>query len=101
VSPPSSGSPRDPGERDKVIALERGAATGKTPTLAAVRDAAERESYQVEGSAPTSRAARKPAEAGIESSTLQHHLARGDQELPATDHGASGVKGALRRLRRP
>ena len=35
--------------------------------------------YQVEGLAPTSRAAQKLAEAGIETQTLQRHLARGEQ----------------------
>jgi ATP-dependent exoDNAse (exonuclease V) alpha subunit len=71
--------------RDQVTALEGGAGTGKTTALAAVRDAAEREGYQVEGFAPTSRAAHKLAEAGIESSTLQRHLARGDSEASAVD----------------
>lgn len=71
--------------RDQVTALEGAAGTGKTTTLAAVRDAAERDGYQVEGFAPTSRAAHKLAEAGIESSTLQRHLARGDSEASAVD----------------
>ena len=71
--------------RDQVTALEGGAGTGKTTVLAAVRDAAEREGYQVEGFAPTSRAAHKLAEAGIDSSTLQRHLARGDSEASAVD----------------
>src|SRR5438067_85697 len=71
--------------RDQVMALEGSAGTGKTTALAAVRDAAEREHYHVEGFAPTSRAARKLGEAGIESSTLQRHLARGEQERPADD----------------
>jgi conjugative relaxase-like TrwC/TraI family protein len=71
--------------RDQVMALEGSAGTGKTTALTAVRDAAGREGYQVEGFAPTSRAAHKLAEAGIESSTLQHHLARGEQETPAAD----------------
>jgi ATP-dependent exoDNAse (exonuclease V) alpha subunit len=44
-----------------------------------------RSRYQVEGFAPTSRAAHKLAEAGIESSTLQRHLARGDSEASAVD----------------
>src|SRR5262249_915649 len=48
-----------------------------------VRDAAERDGYEVVGFAPTSRAAHKLSEAGIESSTLQHHLARGESETPA------------------
>ncbi len=71
--------------RDQVTALEGAAGTGKTTALAAVCDAAEREGYQVEGFAPTSRAAHKLAEAGIEWSTLQRHLARGDSEASAVD----------------
>jgi ATP-dependent exoDNAse (exonuclease V) alpha subunit len=71
--------------RDQVMALEGAAGTGKTTALTAVRDAAEREGYQVEGFAPTSRAAHKLAEAGIETSTIQHHLARGDDHAPAAD----------------
>jgi len=71
--------------RDQVTALEGAAGSGKTTALAAVRDAAEREGYQVEGFAPTSRAAHKLAEAGIESATLQRHLARGDSESSAAD----------------
>jgi conjugative relaxase-like TrwC/TraI family protein len=71
--------------RDQVTALEGAAGTGKTTALAAVRDAAEREGYEVGGFAPTSRAAHKLAEAGIESSTLQRHLARGDDDARPTD----------------
>ncbi len=71
--------------RDQVTALEGTAGAGKTTALTAIRDAAEREGYQVEGFAPTSRAAQKLAEAGIASSTLQRHLARTDDE-PRTDH---------------
>jgi conjugative relaxase-like TrwC/TraI family protein len=70
--------------RDQVTALEGSAGTGKTTALTAVRDAAEREGYRVEGFAPTSRAAHKLAEAGIESSTIQRHLAR-KSEAPASD----------------
>ena len=62
--------------RDQVTALEGVAGSGKTTSLAAIREAAERDGYKVEGFAPTSRAAEKLAEAGIESSTLQRHLAR-------------------------
>jgi len=69
--------------RDQVTALEGSAGTGKTTALAAVRDAAEREGDQVEGFAPTSRAAHKLAEAGIESSTMQRPLARGDSDASA------------------
>jgi conjugative relaxase-like TrwC/TraI family protein len=71
--------------RDQVTALEGAAGTGKTTALAAVRDAAEREGYEVKGFAPTSRAAHKLAEAGIEASTLQRHLARGDDHARPTD----------------
>ena len=44
--------------RDQVTALEGVAGAGKTTSLAVVREAAERESYKVEGFAPTSRAAK-------------------------------------------
>jgi ATP-dependent exoDNAse (exonuclease V) alpha subunit len=46
--------------------------------LAAIREAAENEGYLVEGLAPTSRAAYQLEEAGISSTTLQHHLAKGE-----------------------
>jgi conjugative relaxase-like TrwC/TraI family protein len=62
--------------RDQVTALEGVAGAGKTTSLTAIREAAERDSYKVEAFAPTSRAAQKLGEAEIESSTLQRHLAR-------------------------
>src|SRR6267142_4564446 len=65
--------------RDQVTALEGVAGAGKTTSLSAVRQAAEREGYKVEGVAPTSRAAQKLGEAGIESSTLQRHLTRSEE----------------------
>lgn len=65
--------------RDRMMALEGLAGAGKTTSLAAVREGAERAGYRVEGLAPTSRAAQKLAEAGIETQTLQRHLARGQQ----------------------
>jgi len=65
--------------RDQVTALEGVAGAGKTTSLAVVREAAEREGYKVEGFAPTSRAAQRLGEAGIESSTLQRHLTRGQE----------------------
>ncbi len=65
--------------RDQVTALEGVAGAGKTTSLSVVREAAEREGYKVEGFAPTSRAAQKLGEAGIESSTLQRHLARSQE----------------------
>lgn len=72
--------------RDQVTALEGAAGTGKTTSLAAIREAAERDGYKVEGFAPTSRAAHKLEEAGIESSTLQKHLAREEQEPSGEKH---------------
>jgi len=72
--------------RDQVTALEGVAGAGKTTSLAAIREAAEREGYKVEGFAPTSRAAQKLGEAGIESSTLQRHLARSDEEHDGRKH---------------
>jgi conjugative relaxase-like TrwC/TraI family protein len=66
--------------RDKMMALEGVAGAGKTTSLAAVRDAVEHYGYEVKGLAPTSRAAQKLAEAGMETETLQRHLARGGRE---------------------
>ncbi|HTF24758.1 MAG TPA: MobF family relaxase [Candidatus Limnocylindria bacterium] len=65
--------------RDQVTALEGVAGAGKTTSLVAIREAAEREGYKVDGFAPTSRAAQKLGEAGIESSTLQRHLTRSEE----------------------
>jgi len=62
--------------RDQVVGLEGTAGAGKTTSLAAIREAAERHGYQVEGFAPTSRAAHQLEDASIHSSTLQHHLAK-------------------------
>src|SRR5438552_478536 len=62
------------------MALEGVAGAGKTTSLSAVRQLAERDGYTVEGFAPTSRAAQKLAEAGIESTTLQRHLGQGEDQ---------------------
>ena len=70
--------------RDKIMGLEGVAGAGKTTSLAAIREAAECEGYQVIGLAPTSRAAQKLAESGIESHTLQRHLVR--HEAPTGGH---------------
>jgi len=69
---------------DQVTALEGTAGAGKTTSLAAIRGAAEQEGYKVEGFAPTSRAAQKLQEAGIDSRTLQRHLAQNRQ--PQDEH---------------
>jgi conjugative relaxase-like TrwC/TraI family protein len=65
--------------REKIVGMDGVAGAGKTTTLAVIREGAEREGYAVEGFAPTSRAAQKLGEAGIETSTLQMHLARGER----------------------
>ncbi len=64
---------------EKIVGIDGVAGAGKTTTLAVIREAAERDGYAVEGFAPTSRAAQKLGEAGIETSTLQMHLARGQK----------------------
>ena len=65
--------------REKIVGLDGVAGGGKTTTLAVIREGAELDGYRVKGFAPTSRAAQKLGEAGIETSTLQKHLARGQQ----------------------
>ncbi len=65
--------------RDQMMALEGVAGAGKTTSLAAVREAAVSAGYEVEGLAPTSRAAQKLGEAGMATKTLQRHLTRGDR----------------------
>jgi conjugative relaxase-like TrwC/TraI family protein len=70
--------------RDRILGLEGVAGAGKTTSLAALRDAAEHEGYDVRGLAPTSRAAQKLAESGIEAETLQRHLRH--DERPDVDH---------------
>ncbi len=65
--------------RETIVAIDGVAGAGKTTTLAVIREGAEAAGYRVEGFAPTSRAAQKLSEAGIETSTLQMHLARGQK----------------------
>ncbi|MBZ5686698.1 MAG: relaxase domain-containing protein [Acidobacteriia bacterium] len=61
---------------DRIQGIQGFAGSGKTTTLTAIRSAAESQGYQVEGFAPTSRAARQLNQAGIEARTLQSFLAR-------------------------
>jgi ATP-dependent exoDNAse (exonuclease V) alpha subunit len=61
---------------DRIQGIQGFAGAGKTTTLKLIRSAAETQGYQVEGFAPTSRAARQLNEAGIEAGTLQGFLAR-------------------------
>jgi conjugative relaxase-like TrwC/TraI family protein len=72
--------------RDQITGLQGAAGAGKTTSLSALRAAAEKEGYTVEGLAPTSRAAYQLEEAGIRSSTLQHHLAQGDRVRDGQRH---------------
>jgi hypothetical protein len=65
--------------RAQIVGLDGVAGAGKTTTLAVVREGAEQAGYTVEGFAPTSRAADKLGEAGIETKTLQAHLAQGQR----------------------
>jgi conjugative relaxase-like TrwC/TraI family protein len=72
---------------DRVQGIQGYAGTGKTTTLSVIRAAAESQGYTVEGLAPTSRAARQLAEAGVETGTLQGFLARGiNRETPEKKH---------------
>jgi conjugative relaxase-like TrwC/TraI family protein len=61
---------------DRIQGIQGFAGAGKTTTLSVIRSAAEAQGYQVEGFAPTSRAARQLGEAGVEAGTLQGFLAR-------------------------
>jgi conjugative relaxase-like TrwC/TraI family protein len=65
--------------RDQIIGLQGKAGTGKTTTLAAVREAAVRAGYDVQGFAPTTRAAQLLADSGMETRTLQKFLRQKDE----------------------
>src|SRR5437870_4236398 len=67
--------------RDQIIGLQGGAGTGKTTALSVLREAAEKEGYEVRGFAPTTRATKQLAESGIHSETLQKFIRR-RQEAP-------------------
>ncbi len=72
---------------DRIQGIQGLAGSGKTTTLTAIRYAVERQGYQVEGFAPTSRAARQLNEAGIDAGTLQGFLARtADPDLRERKH---------------
>lgn len=62
--------------RDQICGLQGRAGTGKTTALAAVREAAERAGYDVQGLAPTTRAAQLLGESGMETRTLQSFIRR-------------------------
>jgi len=68
--------------RDRIQAIQGVAGAGKTTALVIIRTAAEARSYQVEGFAPTSRAAKQLEQAGVHSGTLQSFLVRSQESDP-------------------
>ena len=60
---------------DRIQGIQGYAGVDKTTTLTVLRSAMEAQGYEVQGFAPTSRAARQLREAGIEAGTLQGFLA--------------------------
>jgi conjugative relaxase-like TrwC/TraI family protein len=69
---------------DRIHGLQGRAGTGKTTVVQGIREGAEKSGYTVEGFAPTSRAAAQLREAGIDASTLQSFLARGENHPGAS-----------------
>jgi conjugative relaxase-like TrwC/TraI family protein len=65
--------------RDQLTCLEGLAGTGKTTSLAAIREAVVHAGCDVQGLAPTSRAAQKLAEAGMQTEALQMLLTGGER----------------------
>ncbi len=72
--------------RDRIHGVQGLAGTGKTTVLASIRDGATKKGYKVEGLAPTSRAAGQLREEGIEATTLQSFLARGNGKEKPKPH---------------
>lgn len=70
---------------DRIQGIQGFAGAGKTTTLTVVRTAAESQGYQVEGFAPTSRAAKQLEQAGVHAGTLQGFLARGQSTEPNSE----------------
>jgi conjugative relaxase-like TrwC/TraI family protein len=62
--------------RDRILGIQGAAGTGKTTALEVIRRTAEGKAYEVEGFAPTSRAAQQLRDAGIPAGTVQAFLAR-------------------------
>jgi len=71
---------------DRVQGIQGFAGSGKTATLQILRSAVESRGYEVQGFAPTSRAARQLHEAGIEAGTLQGFLARSGPSNATPEH---------------
>ena len=70
---------------DRIQGIQGFAGAGKTTTLTVVRSAAESQGYQVEGFAPTSRAAKQLEQVGVHAGTLQGFLARGQSTEPNSE----------------
>jgi conjugative relaxase-like TrwC/TraI family protein len=70
---------------DRIQGIQGYAGAGKTTVLATLRSAVEAQGYEVQGFAPTSRAARQLREAGIEAGTLQGFLVRPAQSDAVPD----------------
>jgi conjugative relaxase-like TrwC/TraI family protein len=70
---------------DRIQGIQGYAGAGKTTVLATLRGVVEAHGYEVQGFAPTSRAARQLREAGIEAGTLQGFLARSAQSDAVPD----------------
>jgi len=71
---------------DRVQGIQGWAGSGKTSVLSSIRSAIEVQGYEVQGFAPTSRAARQLREAGVEAGTLQGFLARSAQSVATPEH---------------
>src|SRR5208282_5379139 len=72
---------------DRILGIQGFAGAGKTTTLTVIRSAAESQGYQVEGFAPTSRAAKQLEQAEVHAGTLQGFLARtANPDVPERKH---------------
>jgi ATP-dependent exoDNAse (exonuclease V) alpha subunit len=74
--------------RDTIQGLQGVAGSGRSSTLAAIREGAEEQGYTVEGFAPASRGSHQFRAAGISADTLQGFLARANPSAsdPASRH---------------
>ncbi|MDR5727811.1 MAG: MobF family relaxase, partial [Terriglobia bacterium] len=70
---------------DRVQGIQGYAGVGKTTVLGVLRTAAEAQGYEVQGFAPTSRAAKQLREAGVEAMTLQGFLAGAKEPRAAAE----------------
>jgi conjugative relaxase-like TrwC/TraI family protein len=68
--------------RDRIHGIQGVAGAGKTTALTVIRTGAEKQDYNVEGFAPTSRAAKQLEQAGVHSGTLQSFLMRSPDSEP-------------------